>query len=150
MSVLVDAPRVMKRLDVIRENVSALRDMQGLSAKELGASRRDLAAAKHFLRESTEAMIDIANHLCVKSLLGTPASAVDAVILLRDGNVFAPAHASTYATMVKYRNRLVHFYADVTLEEIWQLIQNELPDFEMFVGDVARYVAELDSAETTA
>jgi len=23
-------------------------------------------------------------------------------------------------------------------------------DFEMFVGDVARYVAELDSAETTA
>ena len=148
MSTLIDLSRVTKRLAVIRDNVSALREMQGLTADQLRANRRDLAAAKHFLRESIEAMIDIASHMCVKGLLGTPASAVDAVILLRDGNVLTPAHASTYSKMVKYRNRLVHFYADVTVEEIRALIQDELTDFEMFVTDVADYLAAIDSAKT--
>lgn len=38
--------------------------------------------------------------------------------------------------MAKYRNRLVHFYAEVTDEEIYGILQNDLGDFDIFLRAV--------------
>ena len=35
--------------------------------------------------------------------------------------------------MAGYRNRLTHFYADVTPEEIYKIIQKDLNDFTVFL-----------------
>lgn len=45
---------------------------------------------------------------------------------------------NTLVKMAKYRNRLVHFYAEVTAEEIYGIIQNNLDDFDIFLSAIKK------------
>ena len=36
--------------------------------------------------------------------------------------------------MAKYRNRLVHFYAQITPDELYKILKENLGDFEIFFG----------------
>lgn len=38
--------------------------------------------------------------------------------------------------MAKYRNRLVHFYADISAKEIYDILRNNLDDFNIFSSAV--------------
>lgn len=40
--------------------------------------------------------------------------------------------------MAGYRNRLVHFYAEVSAEEIYDIIKNRLSDFDIFLTGVKK------------
>ena len=40
--------------------------------------------------------------------------------------------------MAKYRNRLVHFYAEVTPEELYEVITKHMGDFDTFLIGVKR------------
>ncbi|MBI4281649.1 DUF86 domain-containing protein [Candidatus Uhrbacteria bacterium] len=44
--------------------------------------------------------------------------------------------------MAKYRNRLVHFYAEITPEEMHDILTKDLGDFEIFLGAVKRVLAD--------
>lgn len=39
-------------------------------------------------------------------------------------------------TMAKYRNRLVHFYAQITPEELYGILQHDLDDVTIFLSGV--------------
>ena len=40
--------------------------------------------------------------------------------------------------MAKYRNRLVHLYAQVTARETYDIIKNNLGDFEIFLSAIKK------------
>ena len=42
--------------------------------------------------------------------------------------------------MAKFRNKLVHVYWDLDKEQIYQIIQNNLSDFDNFISIIAAYV----------
>ena len=44
--------------------------------------------------------------------------------------------------MAGYRNRLTHFYADVTPEEIYAIINENLGDFDIFIEAVKRILLD--------
>jgi len=39
-----------------------------------------------------------------------------------------------------YRNRLVHFYQEITPEELYEIIQNDLPDIEGFMKEIENFL----------
>lgn len=39
-------------------------------------------------------------------------------------------------SMAKYRNRLVHFYAEIEPQELHKILQNDLGDFEIFLSSI--------------
>ena len=39
-------------------------------------------------------------------------------------------------SMAKYRNRLVHFYAEIEPQELHGILQNDLDDFEAFLSSI--------------
>ena len=41
-------------------------------------------------------------------------------------------------SMAGYRNRLTHFYAEITAEEIYKIIQENLGDFDVFLKAIRR------------
>ena len=44
--------------------------------------------------------------------------------------------------MAKYRNRLVHFYHEVTDEELYNTLQNNLPDLETFYQSLLKFAKD--------
>lgn len=107
---MIDIEKIKRRIEIIRSNVIELEEMKAFSLEDFSIQKRDVAAAKHFIREAIEAMIDVGAHIVAKRLLGAPASATDVMIVLGEKGVIPQENVETYVRMVKYRNRLVHFY----------------------------------------
>jgi len=145
MQPMIDVEKIKSRLAIIREQVNELEKMKDFSENDLKKNKRDLAAAKHFIRVAIEAMIDIASHITAKQLMGIPATATDAILSLAENNIIPENHSATYVKMVKYRNRLVHFYHELTISEIYYIIQNSLPDFDRFIGDISSFIDQFEN-----
>jgi len=137
---MIDQEKIKTKIEIIRENLNELKKMKGLSLEDLSANARDLAAAKYFIRTSIEAMIDIGMHIIAKGLLGTPSTNIEVVITLAKKGIVPESNLEVYTKMVKYRNRLTHFYSEVTVQEIYNIIQTHLVDFETFIKDILIYL----------
>jgi uncharacterized protein YutE (UPF0331/DUF86 family) len=137
---MIDQEKVKSKIAIIKESLNELEKMRVISLEELSSSPRDLAAAKYFIRTSIEAMIDIGSHIVAKKLLGVPSTNVEVILLLADKGVVAKDNAQTYVKMAKYRNRLTHFYNNVSVSEICDIIQNHLGDFEAFIKDILQFL----------
>jgi len=137
---MIDQEKIKTKIEIIRENLNELKKMKGLSLEDLSANARDLAAAKYFIRTSIEAMIDIGMHIIAKGLLGTPSTNIEVVITLAKKGIVPERNLEVYTKMVKYRNRLTHFYSEVTVQEIYNIIQTHLVDFETFIKDILLYL----------
>ncbi len=48
--------------------------------------------------------------------------------------------------MVGYRNRMVHFYSEVTSEELHQIILNNMEDFDRFNREISSFINRYESA----
>lgn len=139
---MIDVEKIKSRIEIIRSNVAELEEMKGFSLEDFSRQKWDVAAAKHFIREAIEAMIDIGSHIVAKKLLGAPASATDVMIVLGQKGIISKQNIETYVKMVKYRNRLVHFYHEVTIAELYDVIQNRLKDFESFIKDITNIMEQ--------
>ena len=140
---MIDEEKIKNKIAIIKENLSELEKMKSLTLKELSCNLRDLAAAKYFIRTSIEAMIDIGSHIIAKNLLGVPSTNVEIMITLAEKEIIPRSHLDTYVKMVKYRNRLTHFYSKVESEEIYDIIQNHLSDFESVIQDILLYLDKI-------
>ncbi|HHW43892.1 MAG TPA: DUF86 domain-containing protein, partial [Desulfotomaculum sp.] len=56
--------------------------------------------------------------------------------------IIPPQFAEKIKGMAGYRNRLVHGYAEVTPEEMYNVIQKRLDDFEEFCSHIIKYTAK--------
>lgn len=139
---MMDIEKIKQRLQIIRDNVRELEEMRTLSLEDLSTNRRDLAAAEHFIRIAIEAMIDIGAHIVAKRALGVPTSNTEIMLLLGEKEFLNQENITTYVRMIKYRNRLVHFYHEVTVAEVYDIIQNHIEDFNMFIRDIVLYLGE--------
>lgn len=137
---MIDKEKIKSKINIIQENLSGLEKMKDLSPETLSHNARDLAAAKYFIRTAIEAMIDIGSHIIAKNLLGVPSTNVEVVLTLVKKEVIPENHLDIYTRMVKYRNRLTHFYGEVSVREIYDIIQGHLGDFESFIQDVVLYL----------
>lgn len=141
---MIDKEKIKSKIAIIDENTSELKKMQGLSLDDLFHNLRDRAAVKYFIRTSIEAMIDISAHIIARNLLGTPSTNVEVILTLVQKKIIPDENLITYTKMVKYRNRLTHFYDEVSVNEIYDIIQNHLGDFDLFIHDILIYLEKED------
>jgi uncharacterized protein YutE (UPF0331/DUF86 family) len=50
------------------------------------------------------------------------------VDILVEQNLLKAEHRDRYISMIQFRNRIVHFYNDMDLKILHQILQEELPD----------------------
>jgi len=81
------------------------------------------------------------NILTPPKRLPTPAGHAEAFTRLRDAGLLPQEHIPTYLVMVRFRNRLVHVYAEVSDAEVYRVLQSDLGDFRAFLADLAQILA---------
>ncbi|NJL26948.1 MAG: DUF86 domain-containing protein [Thermoanaerobaculia bacterium] len=138
MSTGVDLEKLRQKVQYVRDtrrHLSAIRDR----GRDVFLSDRILeAAATRYLHTGIEAMIDAANHIISREGLGLPKTYHEAMSLLLREGILPREMASTLERMVKFRNRAVHLYDEISPEEIWGILDNHLGDFERFLEAIVR------------
>jgi uncharacterized protein YutE (UPF0331/DUF86 family) len=140
----IDLKVVSDRLRYAEECVAALRGLPAASLGEFLADRRNVWSADSLLRRGIEAIFDTARHLLAKRFgigaLEYRAIAREAVDkrLITD-----PELGRRLFEIAGYRNRLVHHYEDVTPEELYRILCDDLGDLERAIRELRAAAARL-------
>jgi len=135
---MVNVEFIEDRLAKIRASSARLKKMQALTREQFLADPDYYAIAEHHLRRSLESMFDIGRHVIAKKGLGKPENYSHIIELLGQHSIISPEFGENIKGMAGYRNRLVHEYAHITVEEIFNIIATRLEDFERF----GKYIVE--------
>ena len=60
--------------------------------------------------------------------------------ILFDNGIIDNKDVSIYFNMAKFRNRIVHMYFNISDEMIYDIVQNNINDFERFIANIARVI----------
>ncbi|HYG62788.1 MAG TPA: DUF86 domain-containing protein [Thermoanaerobaculia bacterium] len=119
---------------------SGLRDLRALpvdSFETFLEDFRNAAAAESLLRRTIEALLDTARHLLAKQFgEGTLEYKKVAQLAVEHGLVLDPETGKRFVLIAGYRNRLTHFYDQVTPEELYGILREELGDLESIVAEL--------------
>lgn len=137
---MVDRSLVLSRLDDIRRSVGRLAQVVQLDQAEFSRDPDHFAIAEHHLRRALEAALDAGRHIIAKKGWGRPADYRDVFDILGSRGVLPPAFAHRIRGMAGYRNRLVHLYAEVTPDELHQILRERLGDLTEFARHVLTWL----------
>lgn len=134
----IDKNLIVSRIKLIELYLKRLREMQNLSKGKF-ALPDNFAIAAYNLRSALEATFDICAHI----LSRIPGAQIDeykqmAVEMGKQGLIPMDFAKNQLQKMAGYRNRLTHFYFEITPEEMYGIIQHNLGDFEIFLKHIKK------------
>ena len=138
---IIEKDIVIKRIEGVEAELVELHKLASLSKVEF-SSGYGFKLAHYHLHRALEGVFNIGSHI-LSRLPGGQATQYKEIALKMGEFGFVPADfAQTRLTeMAKYRNRLVHFYAQVTAEELYKIIRDDLKDFDVFLQAVKATLA---------
>lgn len=132
----LDKQVIISRLEEIEKAVEKLRSFQTLSLEQFKQGE-NFAIAEHYLRRALEAALEIGSHILARLPGEKPRSYRDIPRLLGENGIIPRDFANQQLTqMAGYRNRLIHFYQEVTVEEMHSIIKEDLGDLDKFAGHI--------------
>jgi uncharacterized protein YutE (UPF0331/DUF86 family) len=137
---------VADRLETVSTCLAALRRLPVASAVEFDADWRNAAAADSALRRAIEALFDTARHLLARGFgVGTLEYREVARVAAEKALVRDPALQERFVEIAGFRNRLTHFYGEVTTEELRGVVRDDLGDLERLAIELQDSAARLAS-----
>ena len=140
-------PGLISRV-VVADKVAAIRRMldgiRSLPLDDLAAFTADprmVAAGDSYLRRALEALLDLGRHVLAKGFGRAPAEYAEVARELGEVGVVDSARAAKLVLLARYRNRMVHFYDEITDEELHAIFTRELGDIEDLVAGVTTWLA---------
>lgn len=128
---------IVPRIDGILHDVEKLRTIVERGMTELEKNEESFALAQFYLRQALEGIFHIGEHILSRLNGGRATEYKEIAKKLGERGIVDREFAQTKLTAVAgYRNRLTHFYADITPEEMYKILQNDLGDFDVFLSAV--------------
>jgi uncharacterized protein YutE (UPF0331/DUF86 family) len=133
---------VTERMAWVREMLAGVRTLPLRTLEDFLADRRNPAAAESYLRRALEALLDLGRHILAKGF-GTPAVEYKQVArVLEHVGILDESNAQLLERLAGYRNRMVHFYSEVTEPELYELCAKRLGDLEDLLDILVAWVRD--------
>lgn len=126
----LDSDTILKRLAGIQQELKELEQLQAIPLLEFSEGVGFKLAQFH-LHRALEGVFHIGSHM-LSRIPGADAAEYKAMAKkLGEVGVVEKKFAETILSqMAGYRNRLVHFYAEISPQEMYEIIQHKLGDFD--------------------
>src|SRR5208337_1401505 len=129
----IDSKILTQRGAWILEMIGALRDLPLKNKGEFLQNRHTVAAAESYLRRSLEALFDVGRHILVKRFAFPATEYKEIARGLLDKKILDEDEAELMRKMAGYRNRMVHFYHEITPEELYEICLNHLDEIKLLL-----------------
>jgi uncharacterized protein YutE (UPF0331/DUF86 family) len=106
------------------------------------AESSEAAAAESYLRRGLEALLDLGRHVLAKGF-GEAAPEYKAIATgLEKRRVLDEVESTLLRTLAGYRNRMVHFYHELSADELHEICVRQLGDLEAVLDGLQRWIHE--------
>lgn len=136
----LNTDRILELLRFIETCVQELRPFATMIKEEFLSDRKNPPFVESYLRRSLEAVFDIGRHILAKTYGFKEIEYKVIAKELGERKVISKELSDVLYTMVGYRNRMVHFYREITPEELHLITVNNLKDFESFIREIVAFL----------
>jgi len=135
------------RYKIVAERMAWVNQMlAGLRALPLGSytifisDQRNIASAESYLRRALEALLDLGRHLLAKGFgQVVPEYKEIAAVLVKVG-VLTQKEGNLLRELAGYRNRLIHFYHEISNKELYEICTAQLKDIEILLNVIIEWI----------
>lgn len=135
----VDPEVITRKVQVMNENIADLELLRMVPRDEFLAQFYYFKSAQHCLQVAIEAGMDALSHIIVANRWKLPENNHQVVLMAVKHNVIAPERAATYQAMNRFRNLIVHQYADVDIQLVYEFVQNNIDDLIALRSEIESY-----------
>jgi len=111
-----------------------------MAIEEFLSDRKNPPFVESYLRRSLEAVFDIGRHILTKTYGFKEIEYKIIAKELGERGVITRELSEVLYVMAGYRNRMVHFYKEVTPEELYYIIVTNLKDFDRFATEIVAFI----------
>ena len=137
---------VSDRLAWVDRMLSEIRALPLDSKPGFMQDSRNVWAAESCLRRSLEALFDMGRHIVAKGFGEAVTEYKEIAAVLNRRKVISASELVLMAKLAGYRNRLVHFYHDVSADELFEICSSHLGDVEQIVNALRSWLANNPAA----
>ena len=124
---------IVKRVNGIQAELATLRGFINFSFDDF-LKEKGFELGQYHLHRALEGVFNISAHILSRIPGGQATKYREMAQKLGEYRIVDKQFADiVLSQMADYRNRLVHFYAEVTPEEIYKILKNNLGDFDTFL-----------------
>lgn len=132
-------PEVIEnRIKKLQNYLEKLYELKKINKKEFIADFRNSNSTKYLLQVSIECCLDIANHIIASEKYRSPSDYADSFRILNEQKIVADSLINRLIEMAKFRNRVVYIYWKVDEDLVFDILQNYLNDFELFIQSILK------------
>ena len=129
---MVSFEKVVRKFQQLDEYLEILSGISNTPRETFLKDKVVIGSAKYYLQVSIECCLDVANHIIASEKLRAPNDYADSFMVLQEKGIVSPEFGNKLRQMAKFRNRLVHLYAEVEDAYVFEYIAEELRDFKEF------------------
>jgi len=141
----LNTARILELIRFIESCVEELKPFSRMTEKEFLSDRKNPPFVESYLRKALEAVFDIGRHILAKSYGFKEIEYKTIAKELGKRKVISEELSEVLIKMAGYRNRMVHFYREVTSEELHQIILNNMEDFNRFNREISSFINRYES-----
>jgi len=141
-SALIRAAIVLEKAAWVNNMIAAIRKLPLADHEEFIADARTPAAAESYLRRALESLLDMGRHILAKGFaIAAPEYKQIAEMLIQQG-ILSREEGTILRQMAGYRNRMVHFYDEISSEELHEICTKSLSDIARVSGALLTWLRE--------
>jgi uncharacterized protein YutE (UPF0331/DUF86 family) len=130
----------VNRASWIRKMLDGIRALPLDDVASFESDPRNLAAADSYLRRGLEALLDLGRHVAAKGFGEPVVEYKEIARMLSRLGVIDSNVEDKLLQLAGYRNRLVHFYDQVSSVELFEICSHELGDIELVLAAITQWV----------
>ncbi len=124
----------------VRKMLSGLESLPLASLQEFTADSKTPAAAESYLRRALEALLDLGRHVLAKGF-GHPVTEYKEIPdQLHAKGILSEQEAVLLREMAGYRNRMVHFYDEISTEELFSICAGRRGDIDLVLSRIVGWI----------
>ena len=141
---------VTERVAWVRKMLEGIRNLPLAGYEQFVSDPRTPAAAESYLRRALEALLDLGRHVLAKGFALAPAEYKEVADELAKAAVLSEQAGALLRQMAGYRNRLVHFYHEVSQEELHLICSGRLSEIEFICEEILIWLKKHPEKTDTA
>ena len=131
---------VSDRLAWIDRMLREIRSLPLQSQASFMEDSRNVWAAESCLRRALEALFDVGRHMAAKGFGEAVTEYKEIAGTLNRHAIISESEMKLMQKLTGYRNRLVHFYHDVSVDELYEICSSRLGDIERIADALRKWL----------
>ena len=134
---------VSQRAAWIKEMIENLQDLPIENRQKFLSSKHTVAAAESYLRRALEALFDIGRHILARRFEAPVTEYKEIAQNLLERKILYKKEANILRQMAGYRNRMVHFYHEISPEKLQEICAHHLDDIKTILNKLLDWVKKI-------